>query len=216
MNTERGYQAEELSLKDKARIAAGQEEVLQLKNKKNDDFTFPEGTNPGITTREQAEAELNHAETIAGSGAFSKEKDELDSIMAGLDTAAEMSQQEQKNWAKLVPGSKKIRLREQTGPFAKATEEGKLAGARRKVMIADTLKADEVARKQADDDRWEAAELSARKRIGEEEQAWEDKELEARRKLGLEAHAKDEARNKNKLSISNLMKRLGLGKKESK
>ncbi len=120
---------------------------------------------------------------------------------------------EEREWEGAIKLAKqKIADAEETA--AKSAPKGKGVDLREK--IKSTLAADEAARKQADDDRWEAAELSARKRIGEEEQGWEDKELEARRKLGLEAHAQDEKRSKNKLSIANLMKRLGFGKKESK
>ncbi|MBP6859407.1 MAG: hypothetical protein KBC69_02170 [Candidatus Magasanikbacteria bacterium] len=97
---------------------------------------------------------------------------------------------------------------------AQSAPKGKGVDLRDKIKT--TLAAEEAARKQADDDRWEAAELSARKRIGEEEQGWEDAELKARKKLGLEAHAQDEKREKNQSGIRRLMERLGLRKKESK
>lgn len=191
-----------------------------------DDFQFPEGTNPNIDASKMAK---NGDKGL---------KEEVGSILQGLHEASVQIKNEKplaEAEARKAAAAKKVldakhadEEREWEGAIklakqkiadaeevsAKSASKGKGVDLREK--IKNTLAADEAARKRADDDRWEAAELTARKRIGEEEQGWEDKELEARKKLGLEAHAQDEKRNKNKSSIARLMERLGLRKKESK
>ena len=191
-----------------------------------DDFEFPEGTDPSIETSKMAKKNDRGL------------REEVSSILQGLHEASVQIKNEKplaEAEARKAAAAKKVldakhadeerewegaiklakqKIADTEEALAKSAPKGKGVDLREKIKT--TLAADEAARKQADDDRWEAAELTARKRIGEEEQGWEDKELEVRKKLGLEAHAQDEKRNKNKLSIANLMKRLGFGKKESR
>lgn len=191
-----------------------------------DDLDFAEGTDPGIEASKMAKkndkglrAEVSgilqglHEASVQIKNEKPLAEAEARKAAAAKKVLEAQHADEEREWEGAIKLAKQ-KIADAEAISAQSAPKGKGVDLRDKIKT--TLAAEEAARKQADDDRWEAAELSARKRIGEEEQGWEDKELEARKKLGLEAHAQDEKRNKNKSSIARLMERLGLRKKESK
>ncbi|MBI2037927.1 MAG: hypothetical protein HYT15_03310 [Candidatus Magasanikbacteria bacterium] len=162
-------------------------ESVAFREKKEEDFDFANGTDPGLSEEKTG---------VFTKPALKADQPDISGILEGLDKAAEMSvaeKAEEKEWNQAIKAAKDKIAAEETGLRGK---------------IKNTLKADEEARKAA------------------EEQRWLDKEEAAKRKLSMEAHsqaqseeaewnaaiAKAKKRDENQSAIGRLMKRLGFGK----
>lgn len=137
--------------------------------KGEEDFEFPKGTNPG----------------------FAKEQTSVSGVLEAKQPIPGSDISEDEEWQMAITKAKqKIAAVEELEK--QIPSEGKGVDLREKIKTA--VSAHKIADAQLDNERWEAAELKARKQ------------------LGLDAHAKEE-KQANKSGIQKLMARLGLGRK---